>query len=370
MPDAVWLSIWTVSVPLLIAALHRFIRRFLRRPVDMAERATLGFALASVALMAVLPAPYLLVASAVLHAIALGITFYLRSIFIRDRHYTTPGRFATLYLAMCLTAALALHDAAFLYLDPTPIGMQLGQFMPLVFMFITGWLVVVQLTTALARQEALAGRMKGRVIERTRALRRTALKLEQSERETLVAQERQPIMMDLHDGVGGHLVNVVATIRQTDAPDPDLRDMLEEAQTDLGLMVDSLHVKGDVVALLAALRARLEPILQRQGLCFDWHVDEAPRMTDAGPGANINLLRIVQEFVTNTLKHSGARQIRVETGPRHVALVNDGRGYDTAAPAPRGYGVASQRRRAKAIGASIRITSGDQGTALRLEWPG
>ncbi|MFP7674916.1 sensor histidine kinase [Marivita sp. S0852] len=367
-PDAVWMVIWTATVPFLVASLHRFIRRFLRRRTDTAERVTLGYAVVALIVMALTPEPYLLIMSALVQCGMLGITFYLLSILIRDRRFTTPGRFATLYGAASLTAALATHDAMFLYLSPPPVDMQLGQFMPLVFMFVTGWLVVVQLVTALARQEALSDRMRGRIIERTRALRQTARQLEASEREALLAQERQRIMMDLHDGVGGHLANALAGLRQSPLPDLHLREVLEEAQTDLGLMVDSLYNPGDVVSLLGALRARIEPMLERQGVVFDWQVEETPRLPNPTPTSNINLLRIVQEFITNVLKHADADCITVITGRSHILLKDDGKGFDVAAAQGQGHGLRSQARRAGAIGARLTLESDAEGSRLFLGW--
>lgn len=247
--------------------------------------------------------------------------------------------------------------------------MQLGQFTPMVFMVVTGWLVVMQLAGALRRQEILAAKLRERVILRTRALRRTTDALAEKEREMLLTAERQRIMMDLHDGVGGHLVNALAGLRQSPNADPHLRDLLEEAQTDLGLMVDSLYNPGDVVGLLAAIRSRLEPVLERQGLRFDWQVEEEPQLPKPGPSNSIDLLRIVQEFITNTIKHAQASCITVETGARYLCLADDGRGMDPVAPAPRGHGLGSMRRRAERIGAEMSLTSDAGGTVLRLEWP-
>lgn len=103
LPETLWQAVWTASVPILIAALHRFIRRFLRRAQDGFETATLSFALASaVALLlaaAFLPG-LLMPISAVIHAAAMLTTIYLMAIFLRDRHFTTPGRFYILYLAI------------------------------------------------------------------------------------------------------------------------------------------------------------------------------------------------------------------------------------------------------------------------------
>lgn len=369
LPTVMWQVVWTVSVASLVAALHRFVRRFLRRCHDPAETVALVFAAASVVVMTALGlfAPQLvLIGSALTHAAVLTLTLYLLADFMRDRRFTTQLRFLTLYGAMCMTAALGVHDALFFYLRPSPVAMHLGQFMPVVFMFVTGWLVLMQLVTALARQEALTAKLRRRVIERTRALRHTEDRLEKSERDMLLSEERERIMMDLHDGVGGHLVNALAALRQMPQADALLRDALEEAQTDLGLMVDSLYNPGDVAGLLAALRARLEPLLNRQGLRFDWRVDEEPLLPDPGPSANIDLLRIVQEFVTNTLKHSGAGCITVQTGARHLRLADDGRGFSGAPP--RGHGLTSMRKRALRIGARFDLSASPAGTVLRLDW--
>jgi signal transduction histidine kinase len=373
LPEALWQSIWTVSVPLLVASLHSFIRRLLRRPRDRAETLTIAFALGTIPVMFLVPERFLLTASAVLHATFMVITLYLIAILIRDRKFISQDQFLTLYLAMCLTTALALHDAAYLYIHPSPVAMQLGQFMPMIFMFVTGWLVVVQLSTSLRRQETLAARLRSRVIARSSALRATSDLLLTSERKALLAAERQRILMDLHDGVGGHLINALSWLRRAPAPDPLLRSVLEEAQTDLGLMVDSLDNPGDVVTLLAALRSRLDPVLERQGISFDWQIVEEPRLPTPGPTANINLLRIVQEFVSNTVKHADARCIVVRTGAAHLSLSDDGVGYDLSGPQAdghRGQGIASMHRRAAAIGARVDMQSGPSGTRMRLDWSG
>lgn len=367
-PPHAWQGLWMLAPIVLVAALQRFIRRFLRHPGDWLEGATLALVPVAALMALVLPVRWLAAGTTALHGLLLVVIVYQLMTFVRDRRMTTPARFGVLFLLMTAIASLALHDAAYLYLGPAVAGMHLGQVMPLLFAVTIGWLILSRLLRALARQEALARLLRRRVAERSSALRSTSDALREREREALLAEERQRIMMDLHDGVGGHLANALAGLRAEGATDPALRDLLEEAQFDLGLVVDSLQHSGGADGLLAMFRSRVEPILERQGIAFDWRVEDGPHLPGPGPGPGLALLRIVQEFVTNTVKHSGARRITVETGSRHVRLADDGSGFTPPAQGARGHGLGSMRRRAESLGARMTLRSDKGGTELRLDW--
>jgi signal transduction histidine kinase len=369
-PPHWWLIVWTVAVPVLIAGLQHFVRRFLRHPGDWLEPTTLTAIPVALVVMLLVPEERLAAGTAAVHITALALVTWQLITFVRDRRMTTFGRFAVLYGLMAAIAALALHDAMFLYLPDPPVSMQLGQAMPILFLTMIGWLVLLRLVVSLNRQETLARILRERVAARSSALRATEEALRRREREALLAAERQRIMMDLHDGVGGHLSNALAGLRGRPDPDPALRDLLEEAQVDLGLIVDSLQHRGDADGLLAMFRMRVEPLLARQGLSFDWRVEDGPHLPDAGPGAGVTLLRIVQEFVSNTVKHANARHILVETGAHHLSLSDDGAGFDPAEPPGRGQGLRSMRRRAASLGAEATLrTAPGAGVTLRLDWP-
>ena len=82
-----------------------------------------------------------------------------------------------------------------------------------------------------------------------------------------------------------------------------------------------------------------------------------------------NLLRILQEALTNVRRHSGASEVLVSLrldGDDLVAEVaDDGRGFDPKGPA--GIGLRSVRERAAAFGGKLEIESGpSEGTRMRF----
>ena len=80
------------------------------------------------------------------------------------------------------------------------------------------------------------------------------------------------------------------------------------------LVIDSLDPDvDDVATALGMMRCRLEPRLRRRGVRFDWQVDDLPALEGMGPEQYLHILRIVQEAVTNAIKHTRASSIRVAT---------------------------------------------------------
>ncbi len=86
----------------------------------------------------------------------------------------------------------------------------------------------------------------------------------------------------------------------------------------------------DVGSLLASIRERLEPRLNKQGVQFVWRVNDIPELGVLDPDAALQVLRIVQEAITNVLKHAGASKIEIATSstPTHaiIAISDDGIG--------------------------------------------
>jgi signal transduction histidine kinase len=80
-----------------------------------------------------------------------------------------------------------------------------------------------------------------------------------------------------------------------------------------------------------------------------------------------NLLRIAQEAMTNAVRHSGAKAIRVRlayrTGSVELEVGDSGRGMTGVEPA--GFGVDGMRERARQMGGEIRILS-DPGRGTRI----
>lgn len=213
------------------------------------------------------------------------------------------------------------------------------------------------------------------VRDRTAALESQFQRVQALEREQVVARERERLMRDMHDGIGGHLVSTLALLEGGGQPKEVVAGAIRTALDDLRLMIDSLDpVDGDLAAVLAMFRDRIEPRLNAAGLRLVWNIEELPSLPYLGPSSVLSILRMLQECVANTLKHAAARTLRVvaavepEEDAVALRIEDDGRGFAPHAVA-RGRGIHNLERRAEALGGSLRFESSGQGTQVTLYLP-
>jgi two-component system sensor histidine kinase UhpB len=95
-------------------------------------------------------------------------------------------------------------------------------------------------------------------------------------------------------------------------------------------------------------------------------------MPQIGPRAQAELLRIVQEAMTNARKHADATIVRVDLasdGELRLSVSDNGRGFRSEGAAA-GFGLESMRQRAAVIGARLTVSSEPQsGTNVELVLP-
>lgn len=248
-------------------------------------------------------------------------------------------------------------------------------------LFVFGTILLRQFAGALNTAERTNEQLEQRVREKAAELERNLVRLKDLERERALSAERERIMQDMHDGVGGHLVQAlsIASVHKELEPVAEpLRTCLDE----LRLMIDSIEpVDGDLASVLGTLRMRMSRRLAQAGVEMRWDVADLPPLPDFGPKRVLEVTRIVQEAITNALKHSHARQITVSARELHlpqghaiaVEIADDGRGFSVPSPTESsrvgGRGLSGMRRRAAELGGSLRVESSDAGTRVRLELP-
>ncbi|GAB2571916.1 histidine kinase [Paractinoplanes abujensis] len=185
-----------------------------------------------------------------------------------------------------------------------------------------------------------------------------------------VADERARIAADLHDILGHSLtvVTVKAELAQR------LLDVdLDRARTELhdleSLARDAL---ADVRATAMGVRGISLPgeiAAAREALTAADVEADLPGAADDVPSRNRELFAwTIREAVTNVVRHSGARHVRVSLTPGSVEIVDDGAGPATPTT---GQGLAGLRRRAEAAGGLFTAgTRTDQpGFRVRVEVP-
>ena len=209
--------------------------------------------------------------------------------------------------------------------------------------------------------------VRGRA-ERAASFRQAA----QERRRRQAGEERLRIAQELHDVVAHHmsLINVQAGValhladRRPEAVEPALeaiRDASKEALTELRSLVDVLRDPDRPAPLspVATLSA-LDDMVGRAGhagLAVRKTVDGAARPVPAA--VELAATRIVQEAVTNVVRHAGANhaevRLRYGDGVLGVRVDDDGHGgVDDSEPLV-GNGIRGMRERASALGGSLVI---------------
>ena len=278
-----------------------------------------------------------------------------------------------------LTIAFALHDVLMKggWIADDRVNLLMYAAPPL-FLGI-GWLLTDRFIRTLAEVETLNRELEARVAEKSAALEANYSRLAQAEKLHALAEERQRLMRDMHDGVGGQLITALAALEGGRTAPAAVAQIVRECIDDLRLVIDSMEpIDDDLLALLGSLRYRLEPRLKAAGVRLVWQVRELPPLPNLTPRNVLHILRVLQEALTNVLKHAGATLITVSTlidavaGKALIAVVDDGRGFGQATGneiQSRGRGIGNMRRRAEAVGGTLDVDSGPQGTRITLGLP-
>jgi len=229
----------------------------------------------------------------------------------------------------------------------------------------------LRLLDGLARQAGIAVRAVGLTLELQQARERLV-----SARE----EERRRLRRDLHDGLGSQLVGLnlqIGIARQMVRGDPDAAE--EKLQALRGEMRDAIgsvrqiahNLRPPVLDDLGLREALLARVRQHSSasLTVDLEMpDEFPALSAA---VEVAIYRIVEEALTNVVRHARARHCRVRLDAQReveLTIADDGVGLpELRRP---GVGLLSMRERAEELGGSCRFaTTDDGGTRITVRLP-
>ena len=375
-PDA-WFNWLTLnSLGWLIVVVCWFAFRLQTHRYRLVERAlTVSMALASLLSM---PLGWLNVNLSLMFSVAylifIGVSFGVTSLLTYAAIRSRSREYALLALILWLNIGLGVHDWMLtnwrmnlesVYLLPFGVLALFGMFLAS---------VLRDYLAALSASEKASALLQQRLAERERELDESYAKLRTVEQAQLLSHERQRLMREMHDGLGSALMSSLVAVERGQMQPGDIAQVLRECVDDLKLTIDSLEPVGDdLLVLLATLRYRLEPRLQAAGITLSWEVGSVPRLSWLNPGAALNILRMMQEILTNILKHARAQSIRVATqlqgGHVEIIISDDGVGFDTGAVNGVGRGLRNLTRRAADIGGAVDISSGATGTRVLIRLP-
>jgi len=213
-------------------------------------------------------------------------------------------------------------------------------------------------------------------------------RLLERERYVAVLEERERLAQEMHDSLAqvlGYLhLKAQATKRHLNGgelarADDELTDMaslaheayLDVREAILGLRETVSPSRG----IVGTLREYLQKFRRQAGIAAEIEVegDVEPHFP---PEAEVQLIRVIQEALTNIRKHARANEarIRIASGPDEIgiSIEDKGRGFDPAIltdEAPR-FGVRTMRERVERVGGRFQIESSPgHGTTVRIYLP-
>ena len=139
------------------------------------------------------------------------------------------------------------------------------------------------------------------------------------------------------------------------------------------LIVEMRPAALDEYGPSAAIESLAERISAREGIPVEAHVDLAYERGDKPTRHTSELesttYRLVQEALTNAVRHAGATRIRIDVMERDscvdVAVSDDGHGFDPEATDGGGFGLTGMRERVELADGELDIDSGSSGTMVR-----
>jgi signal transduction histidine kinase len=193
------------------------------------------------------------------------------------------------------------------------------------------------------------------------------------------ADERLQMTRDLHDGFGGTLVGAIARLEHApdDMPKSKVVDVLKQMRDDLRLVIDSTTAEHTHLEdLLAPLRHRSSQLLETASIDSNWHLQGTENL-EFDHARGLQLLRLLQEALTNIFKHSNATSVDVylerDDGQLRLRVRDNGKGLPAGAgqkpTASGGAGLASMRIRAHRLGGTLKVDSSAGGTQLEVMFP-
>jgi signal transduction histidine kinase len=236
---------------------------------------------------------------------------------------------------------LGVYDFFMIQINPAGLGrLRLGTFTSLLFNLALAAVIVRQFIAI--QKESIRSRLDAGI-----------------QQEQAKNGERQRIMTDLHDSVGSHLVGLLSMIKGG-AARKDIESLTTDVLQELRIAVDAIQpVNGNLAAVLATLRHRLQPRLDAVNLKLIWEVDDLPKLQALTPQGIQNIQRILLEAFTNIMHHARATTVTVKathfSDQRHIkiSVCDDGKGFDMSGLDSPGQGIKNMRSRAEALGATI-----------------
>ena len=205
-------------------------------------------------------------------------------------------------------------------------------------------------------------------------------RLARAEFAAVALEERARLAREIHDGLAqdlwyaklkqSRLAQVASLSGESRKLSDEVGDAIDSAMAEARDAVSAMRQGAESGPLLDILARHVDDFADRFAIRAE--LTSAGRLPEIGPRAQAELLRIVQEALTNVRKHADATVVRVDVtsdGELRVTVTDNGRGFRSDGVPP-GFGLESMRQRSTLIGGRLTVTSEPQnGTRVEVSMP-
>lgn len=228
-------------------------------------------------------------------------------------------------------------------------------------------------------------RLRGQMAEQTQLAQKMASEksaIEEKAIQKIVSDERNRLARELHDSVSQQLFAasmLMSTINELRPPSDDTETrqlrLVEQTihQSQLEMRALFLHLRPAQLhgkQLREGIEELLNELRQKVPMTINWTIEQV----SLDKGIEDQIFRILQESVSNTLRHAKAETLDVMLIRREKTVImritDDGIGFHPDTAKPGSYGLQNIRERAAQIGAQLKLVSvPGKGTSLEIKVP-
>jgi two-component system nitrate/nitrite sensor histidine kinase NarX len=196
-------------------------------------------------------------------------------------------------------------------------------------------------------------------------------------RRLALLEERSVIARELHDSIAQSLSYLKIQVSRLDKavhedqPKDELlklsgvlRSALNGAYRQLRELLTTFRLRISEADLGVALQTAVDEFAERSGINIAYN--NSIGNCRPSPNAEIHLIHIVREALSNVVRHAEASQARVslscdQEGVVELVIEDDGIGFDLQSDMMQHYGMPIMKERAERLGGELSITESDQG---------
>jgi len=201
--------------------------------------------------------------------------------------------------------------------------------------------------------------------EREAAAHREVVQLQGDLKELAVVEERDRLAREIHDGLGASLSSMIIQaeyilgMSQEGSLRSEIQELKATAEESIEELRRNLQMMREDFELTQGLDDYVKTFGQRTQRDIRFERTGLPRKLN--PDAQLALFRILQECLSNAVKHAEPKQVRVKLDYAqdriHLVIHDDGKGFDPR-KTPRGhYGLLNMRERAMKLGGELLVDS-------------